>query len=31
MKNTMTQVEQLVPENDLHRRESLEQSGMTMK
>ena len=31
MKNTMTQVEQLVPENDLHRRESSEQSGMTMK
>ncbi len=31
LKNTMTQVEQLVPENDLHRRESLEQSGMTMK
>ena len=31
MKNTMTQVEQLVPENALHRWESPEQSGMTMK
>ena len=31
MKNTMTQVEQLVPENALHRRESPEQSGLTMK
>ena len=31
MKNMITQVEQMVPENDLHRRESPEQSGMTMK
>ena len=31
LKNIMTQIEQLVPENDLHRQESPEQSGMTMK